>query len=149
MTEHEHEEDPDDLGISPRTRLRHIEESLIRIDEKLDVRFDGLEKRVGLVETAQAGQASLSEFKVEATRLADEVSKTARDLAETKTATAVTLAAEATAKATTLAIEQETITTNVKAMRTRQDALDRKVAYYAGITLVFATAAGAIIGKVL
>lgn len=145
----DHEDDGEDLGISPRTRLRHIEESLIRIDEKLDVRFDGLEKRVGIVETAQAGQASLSEFKTEATRLADEVSTKARELAETDTKKAVQLAAEASAKAVTLATEQETLTNGVKAMRTRQDALDRKVAYYAGITLVFATTAGAIIGKFL
>lgn len=129
------------ISISPRERLAHIEETLLRIDEKLDIRFDAVEKRISLVENAQAGQASTAEFVAKATVLADEAAKTAATLAKEATETAAGLAKEAASKATVLADDQKKLDAAVKALVVRLDAFDRKIAWYsgAGAVLIFAS----------
>lgn len=146
MTPEEHVDTGDDLGISPRARLRHIEEALTKIDAKLDMRFDSVEARLTVVESTQAGQASTAEFVARAAKLADEDANKAKKLADEATRKAAELALSAEAKATVLADEQKSFQTAighfetaVKAFGARLDAFDRKVAWFGGVgaALVF------------
>ena len=128
------------IGISPRERLSHIEEALVKIDEKLDIRFDSVEKRLGAVESTQAGQASIAEFAAEAKKLADEAAKTAAGLADEATRKAADLADSAAGKATALAEDQKKFDLNLVAAnkrlddtQARQDRFDRKVAWFGGL----------------
>ena len=135
------------IGISPRERLAHIEESLIKIDSKLDIRFDLVEKRLGAVENAQAGQASTAEFLAKARELAEETSAKAAGLAATETEKAVALVDVATQKALDLADQQKNLQQSVTNLETkisanassledfdvRQDHFDKKVSWGGGI----------------
>jgi len=121
------------IAISPRERLAHIEDALIRIDAKLDLRFDAVEKRLSAVESTQVGQASTAEFVQKATVLADEAAKKASALADEQTRTAANLAKEAAGKAVALADDQKDLDLAVKTLTTRLDAFDKKFWTAAGI----------------
>ena len=160
---HEEEDTLRSISISPRERLANIELALAHIDEKLDTRFDVVERRLSTVETAQAGQASTAEFLAKARELAEETSQKAAGLAAAETQKAVLLVEAATAKALDLANQHKDlaqsvsnlathISTNATALEdfnSRQDTFDRKVSWSAGLgaAAVFAAAvAGYFIG---
>ena len=144
------------IGISARQRLEHIEEALVKIDAKLDTRFDSVEHRLSAVETAQAGQASVAEYASKAQALAEETSAKAAGLADLETKKAAALAVVATNKAADLAIEQKALQQDVanfnlrveanaaslQAFDERQDAFDRKVSRAGGLGAAAIFAAG-------
>lgn len=143
MTDNEPEAYKDDtlrsISISPRERLAHIEDALLKIDSKLDMRFDGVEKRLTAVENAQAGQATTAEFVREARILADEASQKAKDLADAATKKATDLASGVDAKAVVIADEQKNLASAVEALTVRLNGFDRKfwTAAGGGVVLVF------------
>ena len=146
------------IGISPRERLEHIEDALTKIDSKLDTRFDAVEGRLSTVETAQAGQASTAEFLAKARELAEETSQKAAGLADLETKKAAALADTATRKAVDLADQQKALqqeVTNFKmrletfhavhvAFDERQNAFDKKVAWFGGLGAAAVFAAGLV-----
>ena len=146
------------ISISPRDRLEHIEEALTRIDAKLDTRFDSVEGRLSAVEAAQAGQASTAEFLAKARELAEETSQKAAGLADLETKKAAALAADATRKAVDLADQHKALqqeVTNFKmrletfhgvhvAFDERQNAFDKKVAWFGGIGAALVAVSGFI-----
>ncbi len=132
------------IGISPRERLAHIESALEKIDQKLDVRFDTVEKRLTAVENAQAGQTSTAVLVSKAQVLAEETAKEATKLADERTKTAADLAKDASAKATVLAEDQKKLDTATDALKIRMDAFDRKLSWYSGAAAVAVFAAGLV-----
>lgn len=136
------------ISISPRERLERIETMLVKIDEKMDLRFDSVEKRIGAVEATQAGQASTAEFVSKATALAEEASTRAAGLARTETERATALAVDAAGKATLLADGQKdfqtAVTTDLGSFKTRLDTFDRKVAWFAGVGATLIVVSGGI-----
>ena len=137
------------MGISPRTRLEHIEAALVEIDKKLDVRFDGMEARLTKVERAQEGQASTAEFVSKAADLAVKTTEKAAALADEATKKAAALADEATKKATALADDQKKLMADSDAFGKRLDTFDRRVAGYAGaggILVILSGLAGWFLG---
>ncbi len=132
------------IGISPRERLAHIEDALVQIDKKLDVRFDAVERRLNKVEAVQAGQASTAEFVTKATELANEAAKKAAVLADEATKTAAGLAKDAAGKAAILADDQKKFDLNLIALNARLDGFDRKVAWFTGAAAVLVFVSGFI-----
>lgn len=132
------------ISISPRERLVHIEEALVKIDAKLDLRFDSVEKRLTKVESIQAGNASTSEFVAKATELADAAAKTAANLADEATKTAAALAKDAATKASLLAEDQKKFDLALTAVQARQDRFDRKVAWFGGLGAALVAASGLV-----
>lgn len=121
------------ISISPRERLAHIEDALAKIDAKLDLRFDSVEKRLTMVEQTQAGQASTEQFVADAKKLADEETKKAASLADAATKKAADLATGVDAKAVVLADQQRDLNTAVEKLGTRLDSFDRKFWTLAGV----------------